>query len=92
MTAAQCWEVLTLTGNYWENVWSLDGEPEKFDSYGDADAALSEHLRDCRWAVDAGQLDDMPARDAFRIAPCVEGNDAGALFTTDPKADALPVI
>lgn len=72
MTAAQQWAVLTLIGNYWENVWSLDGEPETFDSYGDADAALAEHLRDCQWAVDAGHLDDMPTRDAFRIAPCVD--------------------
>jgi hypothetical protein len=70
--SAQQWVVLTLTGNYWENVWELDGEPETFDSYGDADAALAEHLRDCQWAVDAGHLDDMPTRDAFRIAPCVD--------------------
>ena len=70
--SAQQWVVLTLTGNYWENVWELDGEPETFDSYGDADAALTEHLRECQWAVDAGHLDDMPTRDAFRIAPCVD--------------------
>lgn len=70
--SAQQWVVLTLTGNYWENVWSQDGEPETFDSYGDADAALAEHLRDCRYAVDAGHLDNMPTRDSFRIAPCVD--------------------
>ena len=71
MTAQQ-WEVLTLTGNYWENVWSIDEQPEIFDSYGDADAALTEHLRECQWAVNAGHLDDMPTRDAFRIAPYVD--------------------
>ncbi len=68
---AQRWAVLTLTGNHWENVWSLDGEPETFDSYADADAALAEHLRECQWAVAAGHLDYMPTRDAFRIAPYV---------------------
>ena len=70
--SAQQWEVLTLVGHYWENVWSLDGEPETFDSYGDADAALAEHLRECQWAVDAGHLDYMPTRDSFRIAPWVD--------------------
>jgi hypothetical protein len=70
--STQRWEVLTLIGNHWENVWSLDGDPETFDSYDDADAALAEHLRDCQWAVDAGHLDDTPTRDAFRIAPCVD--------------------
>ena len=68
MTAEQRWEVLTLTGNYWENVWSIDEQPEIFESAAEADAALAEHLRDCQWAVNAGHLDDMPARDAFRIA------------------------
>lgn len=70
--SAQQWVVLTLVGHYWKNVWSLDGEPETFDSYGDADAALAEHLRDCQWAVDAGHLDDMPTRDSFRVAPHVD--------------------
>ena len=68
MTAAQRWEVLTLVGNDWENVWSIDEQPEIFESAAEADAALAEHLRDCQWAVNAGHLDDMPARDAFRIA------------------------
>jgi hypothetical protein len=70
--SAQRWEVLTFVSHYWENVWSLDGKPETFDSYGDADAALAEHLRECQWAVAAGHLDYMPTRDAFRIAPCVD--------------------
>jgi len=69
---SQKWVVLTLTGNHWENTWELDCEPETFDSYGDADAALAEHLRECQWAVAAGHLDDTPTRDAFRIAPCVD--------------------
>ena len=71
MTAAQRWVVLTREGNYWENVWTIDDEPETFDSYGDADAALAEHLRECQWAVDEGDMSDAPSRDAFRIAPYV---------------------
>ena len=69
---AQRWEVLTLVGNYWENVWSIDEQPEIFDSYGDADAALTEHLRECQLAVDEGDMIDAPTRDAFRIAPYVD--------------------
>ena len=69
--SAQRWEVLTLVGNDWDNVWSIDEQPEIFDSYGDADAALTEHLRECQWAVDEGNMSDAPTRDAFRIAPHV---------------------
>lgn len=68
--SAQRWEVQTLIGNGWENVWELDEQPETFDSYDEADVALAEHLRDCQWAVDAGHLDDMPDRDEFRIVLC----------------------
>lgn len=70
---AQRWEVLTLIGNHWENVWSLDEEPETFASYEDASIALEEHLLECRGAVKAEHLEDMPPRDAFRIVPCVAG-------------------
>jgi hypothetical protein len=69
--SAQRWEVLTLVGNDWDNVWSLDGEPEIFESAAEADAALAEHLRDCQWAVDEGDMSDAPTRAAFRIAPHV---------------------
>jgi hypothetical protein len=68
----QRYVVLTLVGNHYENVWELDGEPEVFESAGEAEAALAEHLRECQWAVAAGHLDDMPTRDAFRIAPHVD--------------------
>lgn len=69
---AQRWEVLTLCGTHYENVWESDGKPETFGTHYEADAALAEHLRDCQWAVDAGDLDDMPTRDDFLIAPYVE--------------------
>ena len=71
MTAAQRWEVLTLTGNYWENVWSIDDEPLTFASYAQAEEEIYEHIRDCELAVDEGDMIDAPSRDAFRIAPYV---------------------
>jgi hypothetical protein len=67
----QRWVVLTLCGNHYENVWESDGELETFESYQEADAALTEHIRDCQWAVDAGHLNDAPTRDQFTIAPHV---------------------
>ena len=70
--SAQRWEMLTLVGNHGENVWELDEMPETFASYEEADAALAEHLRDCRYAVDMGHLEDMPTRDQFAIAQYVE--------------------
>jgi hypothetical protein len=74
MTAQQ-WEVLTLVGHYWDNVWSVDDEPELFESAAEADAALTEHLRECQLAVDEGDMIDAPTRDAFRIAPYVKAEE-----------------
>lgn len=71
--SAQRWEVLTLIGNHWENVWTCDDEPVTFASRYEADAELADHLRDCRMAFDAGDLEDMPDRDEFRIAPYMGG-------------------
>jgi hypothetical protein len=68
---AQRYEILTLSGTYYENVWQSDGEPETFDSVADAEAALAEHLRDCWLEVAAGHLSDAPTREQFVIAPYV---------------------
>ena len=69
--SAQRWEVLTLIGNNWENVWSTDDEPWTFASYAQAEEEIYEHIRDCELAIQAGDMTDAPTRDAFRIAPCV---------------------
>ena len=69
---AQRWEVLTLCGSHYENVWECDGKLETFATHYEADAALTEHLRDYQLAVEAGYMDDMPTRDQFQIAPYVE--------------------
>ena len=71
---AQRWEVLTLCGTHYENVWTIDDEPQTFESHYEADAALTEHLRDCQFAVEAGDMEDVPTRDEFQIAPYVESN------------------
>ena len=70
---AQRWEVLTLCGGHYENVWSIDEQPEVFGSYDDAWTALNEHLSECESAVRLGHLDAMPSRDEFQIAPYVGG-------------------
>ena len=69
--SAQRWEVLTLVGNYWENVWSIDDEPWTFASYTQAEEEIYEHIRDCEFAARSGDMPDAPTRDAFRIAPYV---------------------
>ena len=67
---AQRWEVLTLVGDDWDNVWSIDDEPWTFASYTQAEEEIYEHIRDCELAVDEGDMIDAPTRDEFRIAPC----------------------
>ena len=63
----QRWEVLTLCGGQYENVWESDGKPETFATFEEAEAALVEHLRDYQLAVEAGYMDDAPSRDEFEI-------------------------
>lgn len=69
--SAQRWEVLTLIGNHWENVWEQDGDPLTFDSYEDAEAEILDHIDDCRLAVQSGDMTDAPTRASFCIAPYV---------------------
>jgi len=69
--STQRWAVLTLTGNNWENMWSVDDMPWTFASYAQAEEEIYEHIRDCELAIQAGDMTDAPTRDAFRIAPYV---------------------
>jgi hypothetical protein len=70
--STQRWVVLTLTGNHWENMWSVDDMPWTFASYAQAEEEIYEHIRDCELAIQAGDMTDAPTRDAFRIAPHVD--------------------
>jgi hypothetical protein len=72
----QRWEVLTLIGNHWENVWEQDGNPWTFNSYEDAEAEILDHINDCRLAVKLGDMPDAPTRANFCIAPYVGTSEA----------------
>lgn len=77
------YEVLTLVGNDWENVWfiidmSEDGteerrQPETFASIEEAEAAIAEHIEDLtnEFIMD----EEPPSRDEFMIR---EITDVGA--------------
>ena len=69
--SAQRWEVLTLIGNRWENIWHNGDDPLTFDSYEDAEAEILDHIDDCRLAVQSGDMVDAPTRANFCIAPYV---------------------
>ncbi len=43
-------EVQTLIGNDWENVWTEDDEPLTFDNPVEAETAMHDHLNDCQAA------------------------------------------
>lgn len=61
------YEVLTLEGNDWENVWTVNDEPETFPSREAAWAAVREFIKDCEEAVERGDMSDAPTIDDFLV-------------------------
>ncbi len=57
----------TLTG--WVNTWSDDNGATTFDSPQDAQAELDWFLQEMLEEVNAGNMEDAPNADDFRIVP-----------------------
>ena len=51
----------------WENCWTVDGVPETFATYNDAEEAIKDHIIDCINAVEGGDMEDSPDPSEFRI-------------------------
>ena len=51
----------------WTNHWSTNDEPTYFDSEAEAQAELDEYLNDMVEEVKAGNMEDAPDREEFRI-------------------------
>jgi hypothetical protein len=51
----------------WINTWTVDDEPEIFDTYQDAENTLKDFLKEERKAFKRGEIDSMYHRDEFRI-------------------------
>jgi hypothetical protein len=63
------YEVQTLTwADGWVNTWSIDGDPEYFDTYEDAEFALHEMLADIKEAVALGDMEEPYDPSDYRIA------------------------
>jgi hypothetical protein len=63
------YEVQTLTwADGWVNTWSLNGDPEYFDTYEDAEFALHEMLADIKEAVALGDMEEPYDPSDYRIA------------------------
>jgi hypothetical protein len=63
------YEVQTLTwADGWVNTWSIDGDPEYFDTYEDAEFALHEMLADIKEAVALGDMEELYDPSDYRIA------------------------
>lgn len=56
----------------WINTWSVDGEPEVFDTYQDAENALDSFLSEEKKAFKRGEIDNMYEEDEFRITEIKE--------------------
>lgn len=52
----------------WINTWTVDGEPETFDSYEDAEASLVYFLKQEIKAFKRGEIDSPYEEDEFRIS------------------------
>jgi len=63
------YEVQTLTwADGWVNTWSINGDPEYFDTYEDAEFALHELLSDINEAYEEGFMSDNYDPSDYRIA------------------------
>lgn len=51
----------------WINTWSIDDEPEVFNTYQDAENALDSFLSEEKKAFKRGEIDNMYEEDEFRI-------------------------
>jgi hypothetical protein len=64
------WEVQTAFFGYWENCWTVDGEPHTFPNEKSALAELKDFLKDQHQAVEAGDMDEKYSREDYRIRLC----------------------
>jgi hypothetical protein len=63
------YEVQTLTWlDGWVNTWSINGDPEYFDTYEDAEFALHELLKDIHEAYEEGFMSDNYDPSDYRIS------------------------
>jgi hypothetical protein len=63
------YEVQTLTWlDGWVNTWSINGDPEYFDTYEDAEFALHELLKDIHEAYEEGFMSDDYDPSDYRIS------------------------
>jgi len=63
------YEVQTLTwADGWVNTWSINGDPEYFDTYEDAEFALHELLADINEAYEEGFMSDNYDPSDYRIS------------------------
>jgi hypothetical protein len=56
----------------WINTWSVDDEPEVFNSYEEAERALDWFLKEEKKAFKRGEIDNMYEADEFRITEIKE--------------------
>lgn len=56
----------------WTNTWTIDDEPEVFDTYQDAENALDSFLSEEKKAFKRGEIDNMYEADEFRITEIKE--------------------
>jgi hypothetical protein len=59
----------------WINTWTVDDEPEVFDTYQDAENALDSFLNEEKKAFKRGEIDNMYEADEFRITEIEEINN-----------------
>jgi len=57
----------------WINTWTVDDEPQTFETYDHADIALTCFLKEERKAFKRGEIDNMYQADEFRIAEVPSG-------------------
>lgn len=61
------YEVQTLIGDQWENIWTEDGQPQEFKTRQEAQAEIDQLIADTIEAAAEGSMAEPYSRDNYRI-------------------------
>jgi hypothetical protein len=57
--------------------WTIDGQPERFNSIEEAEEAIAQFIRDTKEAVALGHMEEEYFRENFRIVPVEQKRPPG---------------
>lgn len=70
------WEVQTIVGDSWENLWNVDGKPTRFKSEAEAKQELDDFFAEQAEAVAKGHMDLLYDREDYQVVEVIHGQQS----------------